>query len=100
MFVLTVKPNFLALITYFLVIFWLFLGYFDRMFVTYLIGGLATSIIMDLIYMLLQFTGNLNTTNPTGNGVIVMMIIFMFVEIALRVIMIIKMMPLRIPTQK
>jgi len=100
MFALTVKPSLLALVTYFLVFFWLFLGYFDRMFVTYLIGGLAASSLFDFIYMLLQFTGSINTTNPVGNGVIVLTIVFLFVEIALRIIMIIKMLPFRVPTKK
>lgn len=83
-----------------MVIFWLFLGYFDRNFVTFLLGALGASILFDLIYMLLQFTGNVNSYNPIGNGAIVLMIIFLILEFGIRIIMGIKMMPFRVPTQK
>jgi hypothetical protein len=100
MFALTVKPSLLGLVTYFLVIFWLFLGYFDRMFVTYILGGLLAASLFDFIYLMLQFTGHVNTTNPVGGGVIALVIVFLFLEIALRIIMVIKMLPFRVPTQK
>ena len=98
--VLTVKPNFLGLICYLLVMFWLFLGYYDKMFVAYVMIGFGLSILLDLIYLLLQFTGNLNTVNPTGKGLIVLIIIFLVVELALRVIIILKILPFRAPSQK
>ena len=97
---LTVKPNFLGLICYLLVMFWLFLGYYDKMFVAYVMIGFGLSILLDLIYLLLQFTGNLNTVNPTGKGLIVLIIIFLVVELALRVIIILKILPFRAPSQK
>lgn len=97
---LTIKPNFLALICYFLVVFWLFLGYYDKNFLTYILIGFGLSLLMDLIYLLLQFTASINTVNPTGSGLVVLIVIFLILELALRVLIMIKMLPFRKPTQK
>ena len=84
-----------------MVVFWLFLGYFDKMFVTYIMIGFGLSILMDLIYLLLQFTGIVNTVNPTaGSGLIVLIVIAIFLSLGIRVILLIKMMPFRNPSQK
>ena len=100
MFILTIKPNFLALFLYFMVLFWLFMGYFDKMFVTYIITGLGASILFDLIFILFQFTGFVNSYNPTGSGLVVFLVVLLVVELALRIIMILKMMPFKTPGKK
>jgi predicted PurR-regulated permease PerM len=98
--VLTVKPNFLALLCYAMTVFWLFLGYYDKMFITYLIIAFAMSLFFDIIYIILSLTGRINTTNPTSSGFVVLLIIFLILELAIRIIMIIKIMPFKIPSQK
>ena len=70
------------------------------MFVTYILIGLGLSILMDLIYLLLQFTGSINTVNPTGQGMVVLVDIFLILELTIRVILIIKMLPYKTPNGK
>jgi hypothetical protein len=99
--VLTVKPSFLAIATYSLVIYWLFLGYYDRVFVTYLVGALGLSVVLDIIYVLLQMMGKLGTSRPSaGSGYLVVLMIFVVVELALRLLLVIKMLAFREPPQK
>ena len=100
MLVLTIKYNFLALVCYFMVVFWLFMGYYDKMFVLYVMIGLGISMLMDLVFLLFQFTGLVNGVNPTGSGLVVIFVIFMFVELLARAIMILKMMPFKTPSKK
>ena len=97
--VLSVKPNFLTLTSYLMIIYWLFLGYFDRLFVTYIIGGLALSMVFDLIYVLLAMMSKVHTNRIT-DGYTVVVLIFMVVELALRIILIAKLIGWREPTQK
>ena len=97
--VLSVKPNFLTLTSYLMIVYWLFLGYFDRLFVTYIIGGLALSMVFDLIYVLLGMMSKVHTNRIT-DGYTVVVLIFMVVELALRIILIAKLISWREPAQK
>lgn len=100
MLVLTLKPNFLALLCYACIIYWLFLGYYDRHFVTYLIGGLGVSLILDVIYVLLMMLEKVNTNRPSTGAFGVFIVIFLVVELALRVVLIAKLFAFRDPPQK
>ena len=80
--------------------YWLFLGYYDRLFVVYLIGGLAVSLVFDLIYVLLMMLGKVHTNRPSTGAFGVFIIIFLVIEMALRVILIIKLFPFREIPQK
>jgi hypothetical protein len=51
------RLSFLALLSYFLILYWLFLGYFDQHFVKVLITGLAISCGMDFAFATLQVLG-------------------------------------------
>ena len=63
---------------------------------TYLLGGLGVSVVFDVIYVLLQLLGSVGTTRPSGGkGYLVVLIIFLILELAIRVILMIKIYPLR-----
>ena len=93
---LAVKPSLLVILLYSLVIYWLFLGYYDKNFMTALMGGIAASILFDLIYILLQLMGKINTNRPSGgSGLITVVVLFLVIELALRIILLVKMIPFR-----
>lgn len=93
--VLTLKPNFLALLCYAFIVYWLFLGYYDRHFVSYLIGGLAISLVFDVIYVLLMMLGKVHTNRPSSGAFGVFLAIFLVVELAIRVVLIAKLFAFR-----
>ena len=93
---LAVKPSLLVILLYSLVIYWLFLGYYDKNFMTALMGGIAASILFDLIYILLQLMGKINTNRPSGgSGLITVVVLFLVIELALRIVLLVKMIPFR-----
>lgn len=62
LFILNYHPSFLALLCYLLIMFWLFLGYYDQNFVKRLIAGIVLSILVDISYVVMQMlqkVGNL-----------------------------------------
>ena len=98
---LAVKPSLLVILLYSLVIYWLFLGYYDKNFMTALMGGIAASILFDLIYILLQLMGKINTNRPSGgSGLITVVVLFLVIELALRIVLLVKMIPFRQLTSK
>jgi hypothetical protein len=93
---LAVKPSLLVILLYSLVIYWLFLGYYDKNFVTALMGGIGASIVFDLIYILLQLMGKINTNRPSaGSGLITVVVLFLVIELALRIVLLVKLIPFR-----
>ena len=89
--ILDYHPSFLALLCYLLVMFWLFLGYYDQNFVKQLIGGVVLSILTDMSFVvmeMMQKAGNYRYRSNTVFMYISMVIIV--IEIALRIVMIIK----------
>ncbi len=76
---LTYKPSFLALLAYALIIYWLFLGYYDKQFVSYLIVALGLSLVFDVIYALLMALDKVHTTRPSSGGLGVVLILFLVV---------------------
>jgi len=98
---LTVKPSLLVILLYSFIIYWLFLGYYDKNFITGLMGAILVSIVLDLIYILLQLMGKVNTARPSsGSGFLTVMVLFLLVGLALRVVLLVKLIPFRQPPQK
>jgi hypothetical protein len=56
---LNFHESFLALLCYFFIIFWLFIGYYDQYFINTLILGLITSCLLDIVYVILQLVGKI-----------------------------------------
>jgi hypothetical protein len=61
MLLLTYHPSLLPLLAYLLIVYWLFLGYYDQYFVKTLILGLILSCLMDVIYICLVFAQNIGS---------------------------------------
>lgn len=93
---LAIKPSLLVIVLYSLVIYWLFLGYYDKNFVNALMGGIMLSIVFDLVYILLQLMGKINTNRPSsGSGLVTVVVLFLVVELALRIVLLVKLIPFR-----
>lgn len=98
--VLNLKPNFLTLLMYSLVLYWLFLGYYDRFFVNYLIYGLAVSVVFDIIYGLLMLLDKLHNNRPSTGAFSVFVGLFIIIQLALRVVIMAKLFKWRdLPTK-
>jgi uncharacterized membrane protein len=84
-----------------MIVYWLFLGYYDRNFVTILIGALGVSIVFDFIFMLLALAHKVGTNRPQSqSGWMVFTAIVLIIEILLRAVLIFKLLSFREPSQK
>lgn len=99
---LAFHKSFLALLCYFLVIYWLFLGYYDQNFVKTLIAGLGVSCLLDVSFSCLQAMGKVGEYwHPSGeNAWIYVSIAFLIIEIALRILILTKLCMFRDPSAK
>jgi len=98
---LAVKPSLLAILLYCLIIYWLFLGYCDKNFVIVLMAALLVSILLDLMYVLLHLMGRINTSRgKSGGSFLTVIAVCLVVGVALRVVLIVKLIPFRMLPQK
>jgi hypothetical protein len=64
-------------------------------------AAILISVIFDLIYILLQLMGKINTARPSsGSGFLTVMVLFLIVGLALRVVLLVKLIAFRQPPQK
>jgi len=97
---ITLRPSLLTILCYSIIIYWLFLGYYDKMFMTNLIGAVGASILFDLIYVILQATNSVNTSRPSNSGFNTVAVIFLVIGLGLRGILVVKLLEWREPSQK
>lgn len=94
--------SFLPFLCYILIVYWLFIGYYDQYFVKTLILGLTLSCFFDLIFAIFTLTSSIGTysIHSSKRGWMVVSMIFLFLEIGLRIFLMIELYPFREPTAK
>lgn len=94
--------SFLPLLCYILIVYWLFLGYYDQYFVKTLILGLTLSCFFDLIFAIFTLTSSIGTysVHSSKRGWMTVSMIFLFLELGLRIFLMIELYPFREPTAK
>lgn len=99
---ITFYSSFLPLLCYLLIIYWLFLGYYDHNFVKIIILGLALASLLDFTCIILEFIGKLGENRFYGpkKAWFLPCIIILIIEIALRLVLIIKLCMFREPSAK
>lgn len=96
------RLSFLALLSYFLILYWLFLGYFYQHFVKFLITGLTLSCALDFSFATLQILGKSGYWRRMEEQSVWMYVnaVALIIEVALRILLIIKLCLFREPSAK
>ena len=92
----------LPFLCYVLIVYWLFLGYYDQYFVKTLILGLTLSCFFDLIFTIFTLTSSIGSysNHSSRRAWKTVSMIFLLLEIGLRIFLMIELYPFRDPSAK